>query len=94
MKNEYQLYIDGGWRGQTDGCVREDLEPATGRALFTVHRAGPGDVERALQSAQDAFALWRVAILQTLWSVPFVFLSYYLCNLLPRRPGQMAPSPY
>ena len=58
MKKEYKLYINGAWSDQTDGCVREDLEPATGKPLFDVHRAGPGDVERALQSAAAAFPAW------------------------------------
>lgn len=30
MKKEYQLYINGGWASHTDGCIREDREPATG----------------------------------------------------------------
>ena len=58
MRSEYKLYINGGWTAQTDGCVREDMEPATGRPLFSVHRAGPGDVERALQNAYEAFPAW------------------------------------
>ena len=59
MREEYQLYINGGWMPQTDGCVREDIEPATGKTLFTVHRAGPQDVEKALQSAADAAEKWK-----------------------------------
>ena len=58
MNNEYMLYVNGAWTPQTDGCVREDVEPATGKTLFSVHRAGPGDVERALQSAATAAAAW------------------------------------
>ena len=51
MRNEYPLYLNGAWTPQTDGCVREDIEPATGKSLFAVHRAGPADVETALASA-------------------------------------------
>ena len=40
MRNEYPLYLNGAWTPQTDGCVREDIEPATGKPLFAVHRAG------------------------------------------------------
>lgn len=29
MRNEYPLYLNGAWTPQTDGCVREDIEPAT-----------------------------------------------------------------
>ena len=62
MQTEYQLYIDGQWTPQTDGCVRPDLEPATGNSLCQVHRAGPMDVERALTSAQAAFAGWSLTM--------------------------------
>ena len=30
-------------------------------------------------------ALWRTCILQTLWSVPYIFPAYYACEALPRR---------
>ena len=62
MRTEYQLYIDGQWISQTDGCIRPDLEPATGYTLCQVHRAGPRDMERALASAQAAFADWSLTI--------------------------------
>ena len=58
MRNEYPLYLNGAWTPQTDGCVREDMEPATGKPLFTVHRAGPADVETALATAAAAFPVW------------------------------------
>lgn len=59
MEKEYRLYINGGWAAQTDGCVREDYEPATGKPLFAVHRAGAADVENALASAAEAAKSWR-----------------------------------
>lgn len=62
MRNEYPLYLNGAWTPQTDGCVREDIEPATGKPLFTVHRAGPADVESALASAAAAFPGWAAAM--------------------------------
>ena len=62
MRTEYQLYIDGQWVSHADGCVRPDLEPATGKPLCQVHRAGPHDVERALASAQAAFAEWSLTM--------------------------------
>ena len=62
MRNEYPLYLNGAWTPQTDGCVREDIEPATGKPLFTVHRAGPADVETALASAAAAFPGWAAAM--------------------------------
>ena len=62
MRTEYQLYIDGQSVSHADGCVRPDLEPATGKPLCQVHRAGPQDVERALASAQAAFAEWSLTM--------------------------------
>lgn len=43
---------------------------------------------------QSPWALWRTAVLQTLWSLPFIIPSYYICKLLPRKPIDKAPSPY
>lgn len=58
MEKEYRLYINGGWAPHTDGCIREDREPATGGSLCLVHRAGPEDVERALAGAAAAAPAW------------------------------------
>lgn len=62
MEKEYRLYIDGQWTPQRDGCVAPDREPATGGTLCLVHRAGPGDAEAALASAQAAFPGWAGAM--------------------------------
>ena len=43
---------------------------------------------------QNSFALWWTALLQTLWSVPFIFPAYYVCKIFPWRSGEHAPSPY
>ena len=43
---------------------------------------------------ENSWALWRTALLQTLWSVPFIFPSYYICKILPRKSGGQSPSPY
>lgn len=58
MKNDYMLYIDGAWTPQSDGCSWDDVEPATGKPLCSVHRGGPTDAERALASAYAAFPSW------------------------------------
>ena len=62
MRNEYKLYIHGQWVDQTDGCIRPDTEPATGKELFSVHRAGPGDVERAIASCAAAAPGWAAVM--------------------------------
>ena len=43
---------------------------------------------------ENSWALWRTALLQTLWSVPFLFPAYYICKILPRREIMQSPSPY
>ena len=43
---------------------------------------------------QNALALWRTALLQTLWSVPFIFPAYYVCRIFPWKAEGTAPSPY
>ena len=43
---------------------------------------------------QNSFALWWTAILQTLWSLPFIFPAYYICKIFPWKAEGPAPSPY
>ena len=43
---------------------------------------------------QGSWVLWRTAILQTLWSVPFIFPAYYICKIFPWKAEGPAPSPY
>ena len=43
---------------------------------------------------QGSWALWRTAILQTLWGVPFVWPAYYICKIFPWKAEGPAPSPY
>lgn len=43
---------------------------------------------------QGSWALWRSAILQTLWSVPFIYPAYYICKIFPWKAAGTAPSPY
>lgn len=43
---------------------------------------------------QGSWTLWGAAILQTLWSVPFIWPAYYMCKIFPWRAEGAAPSPY
>jgi hypothetical protein len=43
---------------------------------------------------QGSWMLWRSAILQTLWSIPFIFPAYYICKIFPWKAAGTAPSPY
>jgi betaine-aldehyde dehydrogenase len=56
---EQKLYIDGGYVEATSGETFETLNPATGQVITTVQHAGPGDVDRAIRSAQAGFKIWR-----------------------------------
>lgn len=43
---------------------------------------------------QSPLALWGTALLQTLWSVPFIYPAYYICKIFPWKAEGTAPSPY
>ena len=43
---------------------------------------------------QGSWALWRSAVLQTLWSLPFIWPAYYICKIFPWKAEGPAPSPY
>ena len=43
---------------------------------------------------QSPWALWTTALVQTVWGIPFIFPSYYICKMMPRKPIDKAPSPY
>lgn len=52
------LYIHGRRVEPRSGVYDLDLNPATGDALAEVPAAGPADVDAAIASAQDGFAVW------------------------------------
>ena len=43
---------------------------------------------------ENSFSLWLTAVVQTVWSIPFIFPAYYICKILPRKSGGQIPSPY
>ena len=51
-------YIGGAWCAADDGAVIEVMNPATGRALGTVPRAGAAETRRAIDAAAAAFPAW------------------------------------
>jgi succinate-semialdehyde dehydrogenase/glutarate-semialdehyde dehydrogenase len=56
---QLQLFIAGEWidaGGRASGAV---LNPATGEQIGQVPFAAPSDVDRALESAERAFGIWR-----------------------------------
>lgn len=40
-----------------------------------------------LSHGENALALWKTCILQTLWSLPYLLPAYYTVNALPKRLG-------
>jgi NAD-dependent aldehyde dehydrogenases len=59
MPDAHQHYIDGEW---VDGDGTETFRsenPATGETLGTFREATPGDVDRAVAAADEAFEEWR-----------------------------------
>lgn len=58
---EYTPYIHGAWVPAIDGAWTDDLNPADGQIVARIQTAGPQDLDRALDSAQTAFASWSVS---------------------------------
>ncbi len=54
------LFIGGESVPALDGRTTEDLNPYTGEVHAVVAAAGPADVTRAVDAAQEAFARWSV----------------------------------
>jgi succinate-semialdehyde dehydrogenase / glutarate-semialdehyde dehydrogenase len=54
-----RLFIDGTWREATEGDTTAVVNPATGSEMGRVCRAGPADLDAALDAAARGFAIWR-----------------------------------
>ncbi|MCX9010659.1 MAG: aldehyde dehydrogenase family protein [Candidatus Methanoperedens sp.] len=55
---EYKLFINGEWVESSSGETFEDISPATLEVIAKLQKASEEDVERAADSAQDAFEKW------------------------------------
>src|SRR5712692_5101935 len=58
MLAEQKLFIDGRLTDAASGETFATINPATGREICRVQRAGAEDVERAVESAARGFATW------------------------------------
>ncbi len=58
MLAEQKLFIDGRLTDAASGETFATINPATGREICRVQRAGTEDVERAVESAARGFATW------------------------------------
>ncbi|KAF5434537.1 aldehyde dehydrogenase (NAD+), partial [Candidatus Methanophagaceae archaeon] len=56
---EYKLFIGGKWTDSSTDGTFYDLNPATLEKLASFPVAGKDDVDRAVESAWDAFNTWR-----------------------------------
>lgn len=55
---EYKLFINGEWTESSSSETFEDINPATLDVIARLHKASEEDVERAADSAADAFEKW------------------------------------
>src|SRR6478736_1216831 len=60
----HRLLVGGEWSDATDGDTATLTSPATGEPVVEVAAAGPGDVDRAVRLADEAFERNR-------WRTPF-----------------------
>ncbi|UUX48498.1 aldehyde dehydrogenase family protein [Nisaea acidiphila] len=70
MLDRRAFFIDGSWVAPADGQDFEVVNPATEEGVAIISLGGPGDVDRAVRAARDAFEMWsessvedRVALL-------------------------------
>ncbi len=59
MYSDVQLFIDGQWTNAADGASLPVLNPATEETIGAVAKAGRADLDRALEAAARAFAVWK-----------------------------------
>ena len=59
MADTYQHYINGEWVSGDSSETFESENPATGDTLGTFQRGTPGDIDRAITVAQEAYEEWR-----------------------------------
>ncbi len=55
---EYKLFINGEWVDSSSGETFDDINPATLEVIAKLHKATEEDVQRAVDSAHDAFGKW------------------------------------
>lgn len=60
MYTDLKLYVDGEWLECAGRGTEEVVNPATGKSIGTLPHATSVDLDRALQSAQDAAKTWKM----------------------------------
>ncbi|QCI65303.1 aldehyde dehydrogenase [Phreatobacter stygius] len=86
-RNRYErLFIGGEWVAPLDGAIVETTDPATGQPWATVAFGGPGDIDRAVAAAREAFeGPWRR---MPGWERAVLLRRF--ADLYERRAGDMA----
>jgi len=59
MYRDLELYIDGAWRGASNGATRAVTDPATEDTLGSIAEATEADIDAALTAARAGFSVWR-----------------------------------
>ena len=59
MYEGYGLFIGGKWRGARDGETLAVVDPADEETLGLIPKAGPDDLDDALDAAEQGFLKWR-----------------------------------
>lgn len=59
LYRDYGLYIDGAWRRSDSLGTRKVLDPTTEDVVGFIPAATEADLDAALKSARDGFAVWR-----------------------------------
>ncbi|WP_442873815.1 NAD-dependent succinate-semialdehyde dehydrogenase [Aurantimonas sp. C2-6-R+9] len=59
MYRDLELYIDGTWRGASNGATRAVTDPATEDTLGSIAAATEADIDAALTAARAGFSVWR-----------------------------------
>jgi len=61
MTTTFQNFVDGAWTDAASGDLFENRNPANPSDLIGLfQKSGPGDVQRALEAAERAYATWRL----------------------------------
>ena len=56
----FRNYVAGEWVDAASGETFDSLSPATGESIGTFPKSGPGDVDRAVEAAAEAYRDWRL----------------------------------